>query len=214
MFCRWSGNTTDILLGGHRNQYQFKNAIKSGGTFLCLYKDLCRVTYITGVKKSTRELCPYQHENGCGGVCPKCGVFHKMLQQRIKPKHTIKKTLKCEQCGASFGTKGNLKQHIEAIHLKRIINQKCEHCDNIMKTDLEYVDHLVNEHSTLKLPAFVFKKRNSIFKCPNCPDQFAHLKTYHKHGGGPAKVNTERSLDWRSQTRIQLDMPVLCPKKQ
>ena len=27
----------DILRGGHRNQYQFKNAIKTGGTVLCLY---------------------------------------------------------------------------------------------------------------------------------------------------------------------------------
>ena len=82
-----------------------------------------------------------------------------------------------------------------------------------MKTDLEYVDHLVNEHLTIKLPSFVFKHRNN-FKCPDCPDRFAHLKTYYKHRGGPAKVNTERSLDWRSQTRIQLDLPVLCPKKQ
>ena len=27
----------DILCGGHRNQYQFTNAIKSGGTVFCLY---------------------------------------------------------------------------------------------------------------------------------------------------------------------------------
>ena len=27
----------DILHGGHRNPYQFKNAIKSGGTVFCLY---------------------------------------------------------------------------------------------------------------------------------------------------------------------------------
>ena len=26
----------DILRGGHRNPYQFKNAIKSGGTVFCL----------------------------------------------------------------------------------------------------------------------------------------------------------------------------------
>ena len=82
-----------------------------------------------------------------------------------------------------------------------------------MKTDLEYVDHLVNEHLTIKLPSFVFKHRNN-FKCPDCPDRFAHLKTYYKHRGGPAKVNTERSLDWRSQTRIQLALPVLCLKIQ
>ena len=27
----------DFLRGGHRNQYPFKNAIKSGGTVFCLY---------------------------------------------------------------------------------------------------------------------------------------------------------------------------------
>jgi hypothetical protein len=27
----------DILRGGHRNQYQFKNVLKSGGTVFCLY---------------------------------------------------------------------------------------------------------------------------------------------------------------------------------
>ena len=95
-----------------------------------------------------------------------------------------------------------------------ITDQKCEHCDNIMKTDIEYVDHLVNEHPTLKLPLFVYKQRN-IFKCPDCPDQFGHLKAYYKHRGGLAKVNiVERSKDWRSQARKQLDLPALCPQKQ
>ena len=28
---------TDILCGGHKNQYQFKNAINIGGTVFCLY---------------------------------------------------------------------------------------------------------------------------------------------------------------------------------
>ena len=27
----------NILRGGHRNPYQFKNALKSGGTVFCLY---------------------------------------------------------------------------------------------------------------------------------------------------------------------------------
>ena len=27
----------DILRGGHRNPYQLKNAIKSGGTVFCIY---------------------------------------------------------------------------------------------------------------------------------------------------------------------------------
>ena len=89
-----------------------------------------------------------------------------------------------------------------------ITDQKCEHCNSIMKTDIEYVDHLVNDHPTLNLSSFVNKKR-SIFKCPDCPDQFAHLKTYYKHRGGLAKVNIQRS-----QKRRQLDLPVLCPKKQ
>ena len=88
----------------------------------------------------TRELCPYEHENGCGGVCPKCGLFHKILQQQIKAKHTIEKTFKCEQCGTSFGTKGNLKQHIEAIHLKKW-DFACDICGSKF-----YFKHKMEEH--------------------------------------------------------------------
>ena len=37
----------DILCGGHRNPYQFKNAIKSGGTVFCLYQ-LSRLNSLSG----------------------------------------------------------------------------------------------------------------------------------------------------------------------
>jgi uncharacterized Zn-finger protein len=149
-------------------------------------------------------------------ICDKLLASRDSLRDHISVVHDGKRPFKCDLCDTSYARQSRLKKHIRTVHEKekthltnyRIIDQKCEHCDNIMKTDLEYVDHLVNEHLTLKLPSFVFKHRNN-FKCPDCPDRFAHLKTYYKHRGGLAKVNIERS-----ETSIQLDLPVLCPKKQ
>ena len=94
-----------------------------------------------------------------GGVCPKCGEFHKMLNKHIQIKHTLEKLFKCEQCkcalatksglkqhnvnshpkdedmkicqvcGASFVSKGNLKQHMEAVHEKKR-DFACNICDS------------------------------------------------------------------------------------
>ena len=44
----------DILCGGHRNPYQLKNAIKSGGTVFCIYQLVDHI--LSKVRPATKEL--------------------------------------------------------------------------------------------------------------------------------------------------------------
>ena len=125
---------------------------------------------------------------------------------------------RCHLCQKVLGSNPALYTHLKLTHKVKhersvdeysvVTDQKCDHCDTVLKTDIEYVDHLVNEHPNSELPAFIHKTRY-IFKCPDCADTFSKLNIYYKHRGGlvPMKVR-------QSKKKKMLGMPILCPQKQ
>ena len=126
----------------------------------------------------------------------------------------------CHICQKVLGSREALYTHLKLTHKVRqeksvedysvITDQKCDHCEKIMKTDIEYVDHLVNEHPASKLPTFVYKQRK-IFKCRDCSYQCSKLKNYYKHRGGLVEWKLH---DVTNLKRRHPDRPILCPKKQ
>ncbi|XP_037299427.1 zinc finger protein 718-like isoform X4 [Manduca sexta] len=57
----------------------------------------------------------------------------------------------CDECGARFVTKGNLKYHIEWAHLK-MANYKCIQCSKVLRTSRSLRRHIEFVHENKQLP--------------------------------------------------------------
>ena len=100
-----------------------------------------------------------------GGVCPKCGEFHKMLNKHIQTKHPLEKLFKCEQCKCALATKSGLKQHIVNSHPKDEDMKICQVCGASFVSKGNLKQHMEAVHE---------KKRD--FTCNICDSKF-----YFKH---------------------------------
>ena len=104
----------------------------------------------------------------------------------------------CNICQKVVASRTALYTHLKLTHKVKqekshgnyslIKDQKCDFCDVILKTDVDYVDHMVVEHPRSKLPAFFYTKRY-YFRCLDCKDQFGVLWKYYVHRGGLSNAN-------------------------
>ena len=104
----------------------------------------------------------------------------------------------CNICQKVVASRTALYTHLKLTHKVKqekshgnyslIKDQKCDFCDVILKTDVDYVDHMVVEHPRSKLPAFFYTKRYR-FRCLDCKDQFGVLWKYYVHRGGLSNAN-------------------------
>jgi uncharacterized C2H2 Zn-finger protein len=75
----------------------------------------------------------------------------------------------CEHCDKTFGQKGNLKRHINTVHLKQQ-NFSCEQCD-----------YTCGEKGSLKIHINAVHLKQKNFSCEHCECTFGqkgHLKTH------------------------------------
>ncbi|XP_037299395.1 zinc finger protein 675-like isoform X3 [Manduca sexta] len=78
--------------------------------------------------------------------CTYCGkLYMKGTQLRLHIKYM------CDECGARFVTKGNLKYHIEWAHLK-MANYKCIQCSKVLRTSRSLRRHIEFVHENKQLP--------------------------------------------------------------
>ncbi|XP_037299357.1 zinc finger protein OZF-like isoform X2 [Manduca sexta] len=95
------------------------------------------------------------HSGDCTAYCDKCRRHFRTEQTlarhlRHHSSHVDKKYM-CDECGARFVTKGNLKYHIEWAHLK-MANYKCIQCSKVLRTSRSLRRHIEFVHENKQLP--------------------------------------------------------------
>jgi uncharacterized C2H2 Zn-finger protein len=91
------------------------------------------------------------------------------LKRHINTVHLKQKNYKCDHCNESFGKKSNLKRHINTIHLKQK-NFSCEHCESAFGQKGDLNTHINTVH---------LKQRN--FKCDHCNESFGQKGSLNIH---------------------------------
>jgi uncharacterized C2H2 Zn-finger protein len=65
--------------------------------------------------------------------------------------HLKRRDFQCNHvhCDKAFGTKGNLKRHLNAVHLEKK-EFKCDHCDMVFAQKAHLADHVNRIHKNIK----------------------------------------------------------------
>ena len=64
---------------------------------------------------------------------------------------------KCIACDKVCKLKSNLREHIEAKHLKGTIEHKCTICPNVYRTEASFRQHVSNKHP------FLMKQKSYLY---------------------------------------------------
>ena len=104
-------------------------------------------------------------------------------KEKSRKKRKYQKKFKCNDCGASFVAKGNLKIHINAVHLK-LKPHECDHCKKLFAQKPHMNAHIKEFHQKIKR-----------HKCQECDKHFSrkydlarHVKKVHLKLKTPKKV--------------------------
>lgn len=110
----------------------------------------------------------------------KCDECDKMfstkgnLKQHIKAVHNKIKDFKCEECDFVCSINGSLKRHIKMVHLK-IKDKKCEECDYTCSTNGSLKQHIKAVHTKIK----DFKCKECYYTCSTNGNLKKHIKIVH-----------------------------------
>ena len=107
-------------------------------------------------------------------ACKTCGkVFTTKgnLKKHVQTVHLGKKNFKCDTCGKAFGEAGNLNRHVQTIHL----GQKNFTCDTCGKS-FGLAHNLKAHVQTIHLG-----QRPKRHKCDECDQAFAYKRQLDKH---------------------------------
>ena len=113
------------------------------------------------------------------------------LCKKLKKKYT--KEFKCNDCGASFFSKGNLKGHINAIHLK-LKPYECDQCKKSFPQKREMEKHAKIIHlnctdcdyssiskTKLKIHVETVHQKARTHKCDHCKKSFSQKCNLSRH---------------------------------
>ncbi|KAK7096666.1 uncharacterized protein [Littorina saxatilis] len=130
------------------------------------------------VSQSQMKTNPRKHRNPNRYACPKCYrcfPFRGMLTQHMAT-HNVKRPNRCTQCGASFTTKVNLREHMDAAH-PTPKTYKCTLCSASFAKPNGLTFHLRRAHN------------GAMFSCGECGRQFRRLTQIKQH---QLSAHTER----------------------
>ena len=100
--------------------------------------------------------------------CQRSYQSSKALRLHVKSVHEGV-SYDCDQCDKSFAQKGDLKRHVEIVHMN-MKNFKCDECDQSFGQKAHLESHISTVH-----------RNEKNFKCDTCGKSFGLKQNLNKH---------------------------------